>query len=236
MPTLKLTKAYDPTDATSVYLLKNLIEALTTPIIGRLHTMRLELNPNSPAGSVWVDMDGRKPTGNPLPSSPDVLQVETATIVGTIGAGGAGNATITVTAAGMTNSPKAISVAVANNDTASQVAGKVRTALAADVNVSAFFTVSGATDKVILTAKTAAANDATMNIASDNGTCSGLTAQPTSANTTAGSSQGSYGVDLSTLTDGFIQSGYPGNHILPENIWLAGQQAGMLIDMLYDQI
>jgi len=49
-----------------------------------------------------------------------VLQVETAVVVGTITL--AGNAKFTVTAAGMTGSPKDISVAVALNDTAAQVA------------------------------------------------------------------------------------------------------------------
>lgn len=117
-----------------------------------------------------------------------VRQVETATIVGTIV--NAGNATITVTAAGMANSPKAISVAVAAADTASQVAAKVANALAADVDVNGFFIVSypGSADKVALTVRTQAVNDGTMNIASANGTCTGLTAQPTSANTTAGTS------------------------------------------------
>jgi hypothetical protein len=119
-----------------------------------------------------------------------VAQVETATVVGTIGVAGAGNATVIVTAAGMTGSPKTVSVAVANNDTAAQVAGKIRTALAADANVghatTGFFTVSGANENVVLTARTAAANDGTLNISIDNGTCTGLTAAPTSANTTAG--------------------------------------------------
>lgn len=113
-----------------------------------------------------------------------VAQVETATIVGTITLGG--NATITVTAAGMTGSPKAISVAVLLNDTASVVAGKARTVLAADVDVTALFAVSGAGADIILTALQPLANDATLNIASANGTCTGLTAAPTSANTTAG--------------------------------------------------
>lgn len=119
-----------------------------------------------------------------------VLQIETATVLGTIGAGGAGNATVIVTAAGMTGSPKTISVAVANNDTASQVAGKIRTALGLDADVTALFTVGGASATVSLTRITAAANDATLNISVDNGTCSGLTAAPTSANTTAGVATG----------------------------------------------
>jgi hypothetical protein len=128
-----------------------------------------------------------------IASRAERLQVETATVAGTIGAGGAGNATVIVTAAGMTNSPKTVSVAVANNDTAAQVAGKIRTALGLDADVSAFFTVGGSTTAVILTAKAAAANDATMNIDVDNGTCTGLTTAHTSANTTPGVSAQNWG-------------------------------------------
>lgn len=117
-------------------------------------------------------------------------QVETATVAGTIGVAGAGDATVIITAAGMTNSPKTISVAVANEDTAALVAGKIRDALTADANVghtsTGFFVVSGETDKVILTAKVATNNDTTMNISVNNGDCTGLTAALTSANTTAG--------------------------------------------------
>lgn len=116
-------------------------------------------------------------------------QVETATAAGTVTL--AGNATITVTAAGMTGSPKAISVAVALNDTATLWAAKVRTALAADIDVSALFTVSGSTTAIVLTRKETSlglrfANDSTLNIAIANGTSTGITAAPTSANTTAG--------------------------------------------------
>jgi len=120
----------------------------------------------------------------PAQSHTATAQVETATVVGTIT--GPGNATVVVTAAGMTGSPKTIDVAVLENDTASDVAGKIRTALEEDADVAAFFAVSGATDKVILTRLTPAANDATLNISVDNGTCTGLTTAATSANTTAG--------------------------------------------------
>lgn len=113
-----------------------------------------------------------------------VYQVETAVVVGTITL--AGNATVTVTAAGMTGSPKAISVAVALNDTDAQVAAKIRTALAADADVSAMFTVGGTGANVTLTRLESAANDATLNIAYDNDTCTGLTPDATSNNTTAG--------------------------------------------------
>ena len=111
-------------------------------------------------------------------------QVETAEVVGTITT--AGNATFTITAAGMTGSPKAISVAAALNDSAAVVAQKAREALAADSAVTAKFSVGGYGTMVELTALTAVANDSTLNVAIANGTCAGLSAAPTSANTTAG--------------------------------------------------
>jgi hypothetical protein len=124
-------------------------------------------------------------------------QVDTATAAGTIS--GSGNASVVVTAAGMTGSPKTISVAVLASDTAAAWAGKVRTALAADSAVAAMFDVGGTTTAISLTRKatgtytvgsntvsTYAANDATLNIALDNGTCTGITTAATSANTTAG--------------------------------------------------
>lgn len=113
-------------------------------------------------------------------------QVETATIVSAGGITSGGNATITVTAAGMPNSPKAIDVLVDNGDSAAIVAGKARAVLAEDEDVTALFAVSGAGADIILTRLTKVANDATLNIASADGTCTGLTAQAASANTTAG--------------------------------------------------
>jgi hypothetical protein len=113
------------------------------------------------------------------------FQVETATVVGTIT--GSGNATVVVTAAGMAGSPITVPVAVLNTDTAAQVAGKIITALQANTVIAAFFTISsGGGATVVATTTVSAANDGTMNISVDNGTCTGLTAAPTSANTTAG--------------------------------------------------
>lgn len=129
-------------------------------------------------------------------------QVETATAAGSITT--SGNMTVTVTAAGMTGSPKAISVAVTSGDTAATWAGKVRTALAADADVSAMFTVSGSTTAIVLTRKPThtftvpdgdggttslyfyAANDGTLNIALADDTSDGVTEAATSANTTSG--------------------------------------------------
>lgn len=102
-------------------------------------------------------------------------QVETLTVGS--GATVSGTLKVMVTAAGMSNSPKTLLVAVANGDSASTIAGKIQTALSSDSDVQGFFTIGGTDADVTLTAKNAAANDDTMNIsvygnnigASDNG-------------------------------------------------------------------
>lgn len=127
--------------------------------------------------------------GTVLNAGSGAVQVETATVVGTIDVAGAGDATVIVTAANMTGSPITLAVPVANDDTASIVAGKIRDFIGSDASAAAIrdlFDVSGATDKVILTRKIPMENDGTLNIRVDNGTCTGLTNAPTSANTTAG--------------------------------------------------
>jgi hypothetical protein len=118
--------------------------------------------------------------------SAGVQQIETGTVVGTIGASGAGNATVIVTSSFLTGSPLTTPVAVANNDTAAQVAGKIRAALGAITAITDVFVVGGSSAAVTLSKIVAAANDATLNININNGTCSGLTAAPTSADTLAG--------------------------------------------------
>lgn len=121
-----------------------------------------------------------------------VAQVETATAAGTVTA--TGDASVIVTSAGMTGSPLTILVPVANGDTPTVWAGKVRTALSANATVAARFTVGGSTTAISLTRLPAtvggvsiySATDATLNIALANGTSTGITAAATSANTTAG--------------------------------------------------
>jgi|GEM_PF-4527136 len=125
-------------------------------------------------------------------------QVETATVVATITQ--AGNASVTVTGALVGDSPKEILVPVAVGDDASAVAGKIRTALGI-APITANYVVSGATDKVVLTAKVEAANDATLNIKVADGTCVGITAAATSANTTAGVTPGTVAV---VVTSGIV--------------------------------
>lgn len=120
----------------------------------------------------------------PAETHAHAAQVETAVAAGTITQ--SGNMTCTVTAAGMTGSPKALSVAVLENDTAAQWADKVRTALGLDADVTALFAVSGADENIVLTRLAPAANDATLNIALADDTSAGITEDATSDNTTAG--------------------------------------------------
>lgn len=117
------------------------------------------------------------------------VQIETATVVGTIEAAGAGNAAVIVTAAGLGGGSDILAVPVANNDTAAVVAGKIRDFMRTDASaadIRALFEIGGATTAVILTRKIPMEDDATLNIDIDDGTCAGLTDAPTSADTHAG--------------------------------------------------
>lgn len=140
-----------------------------------------------------------------------VAQVETAVIVGTIS--GTGDATFTLTSALVIGSPLAISVPVVAADTPTIVAAKAAVVFNATAAVSAHFTATSSVADLILTAKKAAANDATLNIAYTNGTCTGLTPDATSNDTTAGVKADWRGVDhgqrvLNTSTnDVYINTG-----------------------------
>ena len=140
-----------------------------------------------------------------------VAQVETAVIVGTIS--GTGDATFTLTSGIVTGSPLAISVPVVAADTPTVVAAKAAVVFNATAAVSTHFTASSNAANLILTAKKAAANDATLNIAYTNGTCTGLTPNATSTDTTAGVKADWRGVDKgqkvvnSSTNDIYINTG-----------------------------
>jgi hypothetical protein len=142
-------------------------------------------------------------------------QVETATVVGTIT--GSGNATVVTTAAGMTGSPITTSVAVLNGDTPDTVATKIRAALALDANITARFEIGGSGALITLTRLVAAANDATLNLSTANGTSTGLTTSATSANTTAG-------VDYSAIAN-VTNIGGPGLALDTEDVTTHDQTA-----------
>lgn len=114
-----------------------------------------------------------------------ISQVETATVLGTIT--GDGNATVIVTSADLDSSPLLLSVAVLNLDTATVVAGKIRTALGANTEIAEQFIVSGSGADVVLTNRESGQDD-TLNISINNGTCTGLTPALLSTQTTEGES------------------------------------------------
>ena len=115
-----------------------------------------------------------------------------ANVVLTAKAEAANDATMNVstangTCAGLTSAPTSVdTLAGVAHDGAPQIATAIRAALVANAYVNAFFVVSGAGNDIILTARVAAANDASMNIAIATGSATGITAAPTSADTTPG--------------------------------------------------
>lgn len=140
-----------------------------------------------------------------------VQQVETQTVTAASGITGSGNATVTVTATGMTGSPKAISVALttAAHTTATLIAAAIAAGLNADTDYAAMWIATSSGADVISKRKPTAtytvkgetiniwrADVANHNIAIANGTCTGITTASTSTATTAGvASDGCYIVD-----------------------------------------
>jgi len=111
-------------------------------------------------------------------------QIETATVVVTTVT--AGNSDWTLTASGMTGSPITTVVALANDDTANEVAVKAVAAMNLDSDITDLFDLKVEGDDIVITKKVAAANDATLNLAYADDTSGGLTDDATSTNTQAG--------------------------------------------------
>jgi hypothetical protein len=142
---------------------------------------------------------GTSVTYTPFPSTGNG-QIETLSCVGTITATTA-DLGVVVTAAGLTGSPKTITVSVLKDDTAETWAGKIRTALNADLDLTTMFTVGPSTtpsSNVSLTRQPLksyitpagtlnvfADDDATLNIALNAG-ASGATTVTTSTNVFSG--------------------------------------------------
>lgn len=113
------------------------------------------------------------------------VQIETATVSGSITTGG--NVEVIITSKDLEDSPKTILVAVEELDDSDTVANKIRQALTDDTDVSEVFTVTGEDSDIILTKKLVGVNDETLNISIDNGDCEGLDTVAISANTQSGS-------------------------------------------------
>ena len=125
------------------------------------------------------------------------LQAETATVVATIVLDG--DIDVIITSAILVGSPLTTTVAVLAGDDEEDVAGKIRTALNLVSAITDDYTVSGATDKVILTAKEEAANDATLNIDVHFTPQVGTIDDTTSANTVAGELTETLQIETATL-------------------------------------
>jgi hypothetical protein len=134
-----------------------------------------------------------------------VAQVETATADGTIIVGG--NAKVIVTAAGLYIPSKAYSVPVSKEDTATAWAGKVRAKLNEDLDLTEIYEVGGLFSEITLTRKAQrffegvlifADNDSSLNINIENGTCRGITPQPSSDESTPGKLQSVAQVETAT--------------------------------------
>ncbi len=133
-------------------------------------------------------------SGNTTPGVLPVLQKETITV--THAATAQGTLVVTVTAANMDSSPKAVNVNVDEGDsTVTLVGNKIRAALAADEDIGGFFTVSGSAGEINLTAKTDADDDGTMLIA--------LSDAPPTAVTVGASANTTPGVPYDTVSVGY---------------------------------
>lgn len=143
----------------------------------------------SSGGSVAIDLQ----TGIATPSAAYVAgtaQVETATVVAASGATSNGNCSLTFTSAAVTGSPLTVAVNLTTaSNTAALVAATLAAGLAANTAIAAVWTVTNSGSNIIFTRKSDAngykyANEAGTNLAIPAGL--GITAAPTSANTTSG--------------------------------------------------
>jgi hypothetical protein len=125
-----------------------------------------------------------------------------------------GTVVVTVTAAGETGSPRAVTATVATTMSNSQMAQTIAGALATDADVGAFFNVSTANNEVVLQAKTAAANDATMDASLALGTATGVATVAHATQLVAGVAPGTFTTDnvagvVVTDTNGALVGAFP---------------------------
>lgn len=94
-------------------------------------------------------------------------QVMTATMSGLVASDGGGDIIVTVTSAGMPESPKAVTVTLANDNDATAIALAIQTALAADDDIQAVsnhWVVTASTTTVVFTRGKEFANDDTFDM------------------------------------------------------------------------
>ena len=124
-------------------------------------------------------------TGVATAGTTGVLQVDTATCAGTVT--GTGNAILTITGAQLASSPLAVSVPVVSGDVDTVWAAKALAALKSSAASDYYDFALPTSTSISITPRRWALNDSTLNLAIANGTSTGITPEPTSANTTASS-------------------------------------------------
>lgn len=129
-------------------------------------------------------MTKRAAFGSKLKMGTGEVQIETATTVGAIT--GTGDAHVTVTCTGMAGTPMTLHVPVVNLDTNAVATEKMRAYMLSTPAITALFWVTGTGADIVLTRKIPIATIANLNIATDNGTCTGLTPVANSVDTHAG--------------------------------------------------
>lgn len=150
---------------------------ITTVPAARIDMLKIQYSNND---TTWLDVSNLSRSGQVWKFS------EVSAMYWRVFLSGEGNATVVVTSSGMTGSPITLSVPVESLDSASIVAGKIKTAIESNDNITALYDVEVYGSDVILTAKAPLANVSNLNMALSNGTCAGLTNVSSSANTTAG--------------------------------------------------
>lgn len=166
-----------------------------------------------------------------------VKQVERMTVVGSVGGGGGGTLIVNVKTgpkgpAALYNggAGKNIEVTVANSDTASQSATKIRSALDGDADVAAYFAAAGGSSaNVDMTTETAIDEDTQMNISYTLGTATGPTPVTASSTETAGQSIGDLAEDVLGFTISAKGVGYKVRTDTAAAL-IRGREIGLLTD------
>lgn len=150
-------------------------------------------------------------TGEVTNQSAGSYQLETATVIAGSGITGNGNATCVFTSALVTGSPLTVSVPVTTALNAENlVTTAIRTALQSTAAITAHYDIGGTGSAITAAALVKAQNDATLNISTANGTCTGITTSSTSTDTTAGASDNkAYRIDGKT----WDQTDFEGNDL-----------------------
>ena len=158
------------------------VGATTVALTGATKTYCISATLATGSDTLTIDTE----TGIATIGTTPISQVETATVVAGGGATSNGNLAVTVTAARVTGSPLAFSVALttATHTSATLIATAIKAEFNANAALTAVYTVGGSGAAITLTETSAENNDSTLNVAITAGL--GVSAITNSTNTTTG--------------------------------------------------